>query len=178
MNTTPSILDILRHTPVWVWGLLAGLIALGLTQAVPRRVGRTRAALLPLAMLGWSLANAALRFDSGLVALALPAWALGAAASSAIVAQLPLPQGTRWAAHHLHVAGSWLPMALILAMFTLGYALGVTLALHPALRADAALAGGASLAFGGFSGIFAGRALALLQLARGAAAAPASARPA
>ena len=173
MNATPTILDILRHTPVWVWALLAGLIALGLSQAVPRRVGPTRAALPPLAMLGWSLANAGLRFDSSLAALALPAWALGAAATSVIVARLPLPPGTRRAAQsgHLHVPGSWVPLVLILAMFALGFTLGVALALHPALRADAPLAGSASLAFGAFSGVFAGRALALLRLARRTAAA-------
>ena len=56
---TPSnfALSIVQHTPVWVWGLLAGLAALGLRQSRPHDVSPLRATLLPLAMLVLALAG-------------------------------------------------------------------------------------------------------------------------
>lgn len=61
------LLQILTHTPVFVWALLAGLIALGVTQSRDRRVAPARLLALPALMLGlgaWSLAP-------GMAALAL-----------------------------------------------------------------------------------------------------------
>ncbi len=164
MSSTQSLLAIVQHTPPWVWALLAALLALGLAQARARRVGPTRAALLPAAMLAWSLWGVATSFGS---APALPAWAAGASAAALATRRLGAPAGTRWSAqaHAFQLPGSWLPLALILALFCCKFATGALLALRPALGADPAFATGASLAFGAFSGVFAGRALALLRLA-------------
>lgn len=52
----PQMLEpIVRNTPPWVWGLLAALLALGLSQLRSRNVSLTRITLLPLAMTGLSL---------------------------------------------------------------------------------------------------------------------------
>lgn len=161
----PSPLEIVSHTPVWVWPLLAALIALGAAQARPRRAALARVALLPAAMLAWSLAGVAAAFGS---APALLAWAAAVSAAAFATAAQGVAPGTRWSAVERSFAlpGSWLPLALILALFGIKFASGVMLALHPALRADAAFASAMSFAYGGFAGVFAGRALALLRLAR------------
>ena len=70
MSSTPPLSDILMHTPPWVWGLLAGLVALGLLQTRRRQVGLARAALLPAAMLAWSLWSVMAGFGSPLAAAA------------------------------------------------------------------------------------------------------------
>lgn len=164
MTSTPPLSDILAHTPPWVWGLLAGLIVLGLLQTRQRQVGLARAALLPVAMLGWSLWSVVAGFGS---ALALAAWALGALSTGVAFARLAPPAGARWraATRSIDLPGSWAPLGLILALFAVKFGTGVGLALHPALRGEAAFATGASLVFGAFSGVFAGRAAALLRLA-------------
>ena len=54
------ILDILRHTPPWVWALAAGLLLLGLSQLRERRVAPVRLWVLPGVLLGmglWSLSQ-------------------------------------------------------------------------------------------------------------------------
>lgn len=165
MPSISSVMMILQHTPSWVWVLLAVLLALGLAQTLPRRVGLRRAALLPAAMLVWSLWSVVSGFGS---ALALSAWALGALVTAGATARLGAPRGARWQADEsrFELPGSWVPLALIVALFGAKFFVGASIAQHPLLRADDAFAAAASLAFGAFSGVFAGRALALLQLAR------------
>lgn len=163
MSPTPPLSAILMHTPSWVWGLLAGLVALGLLQTRRRQVGLARAALLPVAMLVWSLWSVAAGFGT---ALAVAAWALGVLSTAAAVARLAPPARARWSAatRSIDLPGSWLPLGLILALFAVKFATGVGLALNPTLRSETAFAAGASLVFGAFSGVFAGRAAALLRL--------------
>jgi hypothetical protein len=165
MSSHTTFIEILRHTPPWVWGLLAALLALGYLQTRPRRVGLGRAALLPASMLAWSLWGVAASFGS---AAALALWGLGVLGAAAATARLAPPAGARWVAatRSFDLPGSWVPLALIVALFAVKFGAGVSLALHPELRDEATFATGASLAFGAFSGVFAGRALGLLQLAR------------
>ena len=51
------IIEILRHTPIWVWGILIGLIAIGSTMLRARTVSARRMVILPAAMLVYSLAS-------------------------------------------------------------------------------------------------------------------------
>lgn len=164
MPSIQPFITIVQHTPTWVWGLLAALLALGYAQTRPRRVGPARAALLPAAMLAWSLWSVAAGFGS---APALAAWAFGALAAASATAGLGAPAKARWsaAARAFDLPGSWFPMGLIVALFCVKFAVGAGLARQPSLRAELAFASGTSLIFGAFSGVFAGRALALLRLA-------------
>ena len=61
---------------------------------------------------------------------------------------------------------SGLPLALLLGIVAMRFAVAVLLALHPGLRGDAGFAALAGAGYGGFSGLFLGRAMALWQLAR------------
>lgn len=165
MAPTDLILAILGHAPRWVWPLLAALVLLGVLQARPRQVTLLRAALLPVAMLALSLWGVVSAFGS---VPALAAWAVAAAVAAAAVVRSGGIAGARWSAREqrFHLPGSWTPLALILAIFVTKFGVGICLGLQPALRQDAVFAVGVCLAYGIFSGIFAGRALALLRLAR------------
>ena len=160
-----TLIAILEHTPRWVWLLLAVLIAAGVAQAQPRRVSPTRLVVLPALLATLSLLGVALGFVG---AAALAGWALGLAAATSIGLALGAPAAARWhaAGRRLDVPGSWLPLALMLGIFATKFVVGVLVALTPALRHEAAFAGAVGLAYGAFSGLFLGRAFALLALAR------------
>ena len=49
------IYQIITHTPVWVWGLLAALLVLGYVQTKPRTISLARSAILPIVMTALSI---------------------------------------------------------------------------------------------------------------------------
>jgi hypothetical protein len=160
------ILTILQHTPLWVWGLLAALIALGLAQARDRDMTLSRLLVMPLVLLALSLVGVLSSFGIG--AIALGAWGGGLAWALVLGRSLVRPRQARWLpdSRRVHVPGSWLPLVLIVVLFGIKYLAGVSLAIEPRLAADAAFAGLCSLAYGGFSGLFLARAVSLFALAR------------
>lgn len=160
------LLAIVQHTPVWVWGLLAALVAIGLSQTRDREMTLTRITVLPLVLLALSGAGVFSAF--GPTPVALGAWLTGLLAALALASRFITVRGAAWHPHTatLRVPGSWLPLALIVALFLLKYAVGVSLALHHEMAQQASFAGGCSLAYGLFSGLFLARARALRSLAR------------
>lgn len=166
MFSFPFASSVLQHTPVWVWGVLALLIVLGLQQSRPHTVSAARATLLPLLMLGLGLSGVLSSFAS---AGALAAWAAAVLAVGAARAG-HAAQGTRWSAaeQRFHRPGSWAPLALMMGIFATKFAVGVALALHPELARSAGFALGVGALYGAFSGAFVARGLALWRL-RGAA---------
>ncbi len=158
-------LDILRYTPLWVWGLLAALVALGVSQMRTRRVSRVRLMALPAVLMLLGLFSTATAFREPLPALA--AWSAALALGAFAGWHLLRPAAT-WdpASRKLLLPGSVLPLALILAIFLLRYAGTVALVMHPAWRSSLAVALPLSAAFGSLSGLFAGRAFGLAAQAR------------
>lgn len=156
--------EILSRTPTWVWALLAGLLALGLTQWRERRVAPAQLFVLPGVLLALGLWSTAQSF--ALPALALLVWAKAMLVTTTLARRLPPQAGVRWdaAAQRLVLPGSALPLVVILAVFSLRYAGGVALALHPAWRADPAVALPMAAAYGAISGLLVGRALGLRRL--------------
>jgi hypothetical protein len=162
-------ITIVRYTPVWVWGVLAALVALGLSQARDREMSLKRVMIVPLVLLALSAAGVIGAFGHAPVGpVAAGGWGAGLAAALTLARHLVAVRGAAWLARSatLHVPGSWLPLVLMMALFGLKYFVGVSLALHPALANDTAFAGACSLAYGAFSGLFLGRALSLRALAR------------
>ena len=158
------ISQILQGTPTFVYALFVALLALGLSQLRARRVALRRVALTALAMGGLSLFGVYSAFPHQ--ALALPAWLLTAALSLALWMRHAPATGARFDAwqNHLIVPGSKVPLALIMAIFFTKYAVGVTLAMQPALAEHLAFAMSISVAYGAFGGIFLARAALLLRL--------------
>lgn len=155
-----------QHTPVWVWGLLAALIALGLSQTRDREMSLARLTILPLVMVALSLSGVFSAF--GHFPMALGGWAAGVGGALAFGRQFIAVRGAAWSPQTgtVSVPGSWLPLALIVALFALKYFGGVSVALRPELAHDAAFAGPISLAYGAFSGLFLARGQSLRNLAK------------
>lgn len=160
------LIQIITHTPFWVWFLFTALLALGLWQRRQRRLRPGQLLALPLALLAlglWSMAP-------GFVAQPLLAavWLAALVVAVRLGKGLPTPQAARWlpGEQRLQLPGSWLPLVVIVCIFSLRYATGVSLVLHPEWRSMLALQLPLALAFGAFSGLFLGRALGLWALTR------------
>lgn len=168
---------IVQRTPLWVWGLLAALLALGASQMRQRTVGLRRVFTLPLGMAAFSIFSLAAAFGSTPAPGLAAAWLL--ACTSPVGLGLWLrpqpPVATRYhaATRHFDLPGSAVPLLLIVALFFIRYAVNVELALQPALAREASFALQVAALYGAFSGLFALRAARLWRLARSTHPAPA-----
>jgi pimeloyl-ACP methyl ester carboxylesterase len=128
----PSLFQIVTNTPLWVWPLMATVVALGLYGLRPRTVPLVRLAILPLVGLGTSLAGI---LQSQQPVLSAAGWLL------ALLVFLPvghaigrrrevrgLPDG------RLEIAGGWFMLLFGLSIFAARYALGVLFGVMPALK--------------------------------------------
>jgi hypothetical protein len=162
-------MQILTHTPRWVFVLFALLLVLGVQQLSPREVALRRVVLLPLAMGALSFYGLLSAF--GTQPAALLAWAACAVGAAGSLLGRPLPRGLRYDAQErrLSVPGSAVPLALMMGVFFTKYAVGVILSQAPQLAHTAAFALPCAAVYGVFSGLFAGRALRLLRFVTNAA---------
>jgi hypothetical protein len=156
------IIEVLKHTPAYVWGILAALIVFGSLQMRDQVMGRTRVLALPIGLGAYSLWGAASTF--GVQWQVLAAWALGMSVMlwAARWVQWPrrvefLPERNAFA-----VSGSFLPLIAMLAVFAVRYVATVTLILNPQWRSLAAVAIVGGLGYGLLSGVFAMRARTIL----------------
>lgn len=162
---TPMMAQILVNTPLWVWGLLATLLVLGFSQTRSRTVGLARVMFLPLGMSALSLYSTISTFGASSVVLG--SWLATALLLVLLVIQLPPPTSARYDSNTraFQLAGSWLPMALIMGIFLTKYTVGVSLAMRPELKSQANFSLTVVMLYGVFSGIFAGCAIRLIRLA-------------
>lgn len=157
--------QIISGTPVWVWGILATLVVLGLQQLRARTVRRHIVLIAPVAFLFVGLLSA------GRGASGFAVWALALLTTAALTFLVWKPTaGARYdaAIDRLHVPGSAVPMLLMLTIFLFNYAINVVLAVNPALRGEFAWQVGPALILGALSGIFIGRAATLFRMNRSA----------
>jgi hypothetical protein len=172
------LFDILRHTPPWVWGLLTLLVVLGLSQTRDRAVSLTRIVALPLGMSLFAMHGNASMFHASPWTWVL--WLSAALASTAWFATSDLPAGQRYDARTrlVHMPGSWEPLLLMMAIFSIRYAVAVALALHPQARGDLAVAAIVATLYGGLGGIFIGRMVRTLMSTRRPTTSPSGTRSA
>ena len=164
MNDLPYtlvIVEVIRHTPVWAWGILVAITLLGLRQAADHHITRWRLAAAPVGLGGFSLWSAASAFGvtPGVFAL----WLAGA-----VVAAVALRGAWPTALEHpapgrYRVPGSWWPLAAMWAVFGVRYLTAVTLVFHPEWARDAMFSSAMPLVYGGLTGVFAARALRIVQ---------------
>jgi len=159
------LLQIIAHTPRWVFAVFALLVWIGSKQLLAGRVSLTRVTIVPIAMAGLSVYGVLSAFGDSPMALA--GWAVAAAVAVALVLRRPLPAATRYdaATRSFHVAGSAVPLALMMGIFLTKYVVGVQIALHPELAHHHNFALAIGTLYGAFSGIFTGRTLRLWKLA-------------
>ncbi|HEX7436967.1 MAG TPA: DUF6622 family protein [Caldimonas sp.] len=158
------ITEIIRHTPGYVWALLAALVVLGGLQLRDHRVPRARLALAPVGLGAFSLLGATMAFGAhgGVVG----AWVLGMALVFAANRFLRWPRDVRAdGSGGFALRGSPWPLVAMLGIFMLRYAVAVTLVFHREWATDTAFSLALALAYGALSGLFAARALRILRCA-------------
>jgi hypothetical protein len=101
--------------------------------------------------------------------LAWAAWAAGVGLSVLFAGKAVAVRGASRSTRpgHLRIPGSFVPVILILVVFTTKYAAGIALAMNPSLAANTGVAVALSLVYGAFSGLFWGRAQSLRAVVRG-----------
>lgn len=161
----PSAMDLITRTPIWVWFVLAALIALGLKQARDSVLSPGRLIAIPAVLSTMSLLGAATTFTAH--AGAVLVWALGLAAGIAAFSLLKLPVRAQALPNKLiAVSGSWLPMSMMLSVFILRYVVSVALAIKPALAQQNGFMIVVCSLYGLMAGLFAGRAIRVLVSTR------------
>jgi hypothetical protein len=170
--------QIIRNTPLWVWGLLLGLLSFGINQLFDRTVGIRRVIIMSLAMAGLSLYGTVSVFGSA--SSVLLAWLAAAVGVAVFILSRPLAAQTRYdpVTRNFFLPGSWVPLALMMGIFFTRYVVGVALAMQPGLAHQLGPALAVAALYGAFSGAFISRAARLLRLAMRVQAEPNRVAPA
>jgi hypothetical protein len=168
VNHPQALGAIVKNTPTWVWGLLAGLTALGLSQVRDRTASLARITIMPVVMTALAIWGIVSAFSaSPMFGYVMLAWMFAAAVMLALITPMSPPKGACYdaASRTFALPGSWVPMLLILGIFLTKYFVGVELAMQPSLARDGQYTLVVGALYGAFSGIFTGRALRLWRLA-------------
>lgn len=168
------LIQIFRNTPPWVWAILGLLIVLGIQASRDRERPYRFLFILPLALLGLSVQSMVTQF--GVHAAGAASWLCGAAIAAFAGARLFRPEQIAVDPQRgmIFQRGSWMPMLMMMGVFLTKYAVGVSLALHPAMLQQTSFVLGVCLVFGIFSGWFAGRLWRIAKLYRTEARRPAA----
>jgi hypothetical protein len=152
------IQQIISHTPVYVWALLAFLVYRGVQAAKDREVSLSKLFIIPVVMLlislagmnGHGLLGAGVWgvWFTGLLAAVLVTWTAG---KGEIVVDR--------AAGTVLQRGSWTPLMLMIAIFVTKYTVAVLSVMHPELQRQVPFVVAVSGLFGVFNGVFIGRLL-------------------
>ena len=156
------LIQILTHTPLYVWSILAFLLWRGAIEMHDREVTLRRMLILPLVMMGLSLHDMTLKFDPGVLLIA--AWSAGCAAAMLMAwrfSRTRIAAGT--APDRVLVHGSVMPLILMLAIFLTKYITSVVLVIQPHLAHQMSVAAAICVVFGMFNGLLLGR---LARMAR------------
>lgn len=148
--------QIITHTPLYVWAILAFLIFRGVIALRTREVEMNKLFIIPIVMLALSLFDIAGKF--GLGGMALATWMVAAALVLVLLFKFSAariaPAAT---AGHVVVRGSAWPLTLMMAIFVTKYVTSVAMAVEPALRQNVGFTVVVCALFGIFSGYFLGR---------------------
>lgn len=133
--TSPSLLDIVTHTPLWVWPLILYALYAGWARTRDRIVSPARLFALPVILVALDV------FELARNGLTLPTSAgLAAGAVAGALAGLAAARHTPARAlgdGRLAVKGHWLPFAIVLAIVVVSYVRGAALGIDPSLASNA-----------------------------------------
>lgn len=156
------LIEILKHTPPWVFVLFFALLIMGYLQSKDRVFGRGKIILLPIVMIGLSFYGVLSAFGIG-QPLSLVSWVGGMAIAGGLSLSFPSPLGVTYSTTDLSfsVPGSWLPFYLMMAIFATKYTVGVILVRQLAIANEESFIVSVCLIYGLISGIFLFRALTI-----------------
>jgi hypothetical protein len=129
------LIQILTHTPIYVWAILALLVFRGVVALRDREMAMRKLFIIPLVLLALSLQDIAAKFGANPIALG--AWAAGAVAAILLVRQTgtaSVKPGN--SAGMVLVRGSRAPLAMMMTVFFTKYVASVTLAMQPQLAGN------------------------------------------
>jgi hypothetical protein len=160
--------QIISNTPKWVFVLFFVLLGFGISQMRTQIKSRNRLLILPIVLLILSIAGVTSAF--GISFMPIAAWTVGYIALAALIGKGLATAGSSYelSTKKFTVAGSSIPLILMMSIFFLKYFVGASMAMQASFTNDAAFPIVVSLLYGTFSGVFAGRALRLLQLVKSA----------
>ena len=154
----PSLLDIVTHTPVAVWAVLAVLVLVGLRQTRTQTMSAGRVWLVPLVVGAASLAGALRGFAGAGELLTGACWAAGAALGFVSNRALDLPRRVSANADgSFTIGGSIAPLLLFTGVFLVRYVVNVALAIQPSLAGNPEAAAAAAIAYGFTTGLLVAR---------------------
>ncbi|HWX01276.1 DUF6622 family protein [Collimonas sp.] len=156
--------QIISHTPLWVWALLAFLVYRGVLASVDRELTLRKLAIIPLVMLALSWQGVSTVF--GILPLPMLCWLLAAAIAATLNWRLFRKERVTVYPERgvVFQRGSWLPLMLMMGIFLTKYTVGVTLSMHPALAQDTTFTVVVCTLYGVFNGMFLGRLLRIVNL--------------
>lgn len=150
--------QILTHTPLWVWILLAYLVWQGIQSMQPRATPIWRALILPVVFIVWGMSR--INFGPQGSAWPLTAWIVAALALLPLGVLTPRPFDVDHKTGEIIRPGSAFALIRNLVVFSLQYAVGVISAIDAIDRALAIIVGRAIS--GATAGYFIGSTIALL----------------
>jgi len=157
----------LQHIPVWVCALLIGLIALGWVQTRTRQLPKQRLLGINIALTVFTLVGVVQQWRlTPWLAMSLLSWAAMGVLVTWALGQGAAPAGAAYEpeTRRFTVPGSWLPLALFMAIFACKFAVGMASAMAPELLDSLRAALMVSAVYGLFSGVLNARAWRLLKL--------------
>ncbi|MCF8150317.1 MAG: hypothetical protein K9K30_10140 [Burkholderiaceae bacterium] len=159
------MIEILKHTPPWVFVLFFVLLAVGYFQSKDRAISRGKVSILPVAMIVLSFHGVLSAF--GAIAIGLVPWVLGVAIAVGIGVSLAAPKGVGFstATQRFLIPGSWLPLAFMMAIFFTKYLVGVIMARQLPIAGETSFIATVSLCYGLLSGVFLARAIVIWRSA-------------
>ena len=154
------LIEIIKHTPLWVLVLFIVLIAMGYSQSKDRTVSRGRLSIIPIVMILLSFYGVLSAF--GVLSIGIIFWFAGILIAVVVGIKAEL-QGVTFSTKNqlFFIPGSWLPLALMMALFFTKYTVGVVLARHLPVANSTLFIGIVSLCYGLFSGVFLARTIAI-----------------
>ena len=149
-----KISQILMYTPRWVFGLLTGLIILGIIQTRPRQVPVVAAFILPIAMMLMSVIG--LLMTIGFVWKSILFWSLGAILATSLIAKFVVNSTVTYdqTIRRFTLRGSWIPLLIIVAIFCTRYLLAMCIGMNLKIVQELYFVPAISLILGSLSGYF------------------------
>lgn len=157
------IIEIIKHTPLWVFILFFILLTVGYFQSINRVLNRVKVFLLPIGMLAFSLYGTISVF--GIISISLFSWLVGIVSIVLLGKKYINANSLVFFNEHkiYFIKGSWIPLILMMSIFFIKYTIGVALALKLPILNEPIFISGISLCYGIISGIFLARALVILD---------------
>lgn len=150
------LIQILSHTPFYVWAILALLVYRGVIAMRTREVKVSKMFIIPVIMLVLSLQDVFVKF--GFTGVAFAAWTVAAVATMALVRRFSAARVTQSStAGSVIVPGSTAPLSMMMAVFATKYGASVAVAIAPHLLADIVFSAALCALFGVLNGYFFGR---------------------